>query len=53
MHFFSVYKKVTFRVLIMRRQNVNLNKGVALRYNLVAVHLKSVKYYPRVKQIKN
>ena len=46
MHFNSVHRKVTFRVLIMRRQNADLNIGVDFRYNLVAVYLKPVKNSP-------
>ena len=53
MHFNSVYRKVTFRVLIRRRQNAELNKGVAFRYNLVTVYAKSVKKNPQVTQMKN
>ena len=37
MHFNSVYKNVAFRVLIIKIENADLNKGVAFSYNLVAV----------------
>ena len=38
MHFTSVYSKV-----ILESQDTDLNKGVALRYNLIAIYLKFVK----------
>ena len=53
MHFNSVYNKVIFKVLIMRRQNADLNKCVDLRYNFVAVYLKLVKNSSRVRPMKN
>ena len=53
MHFKSVYNKEIFRVLIMRRQNADLNKGFTLKYNLVAVYLKLVKNSPQVTPMKN
>ena len=37
----------------MRRQNDDLNKGVALRYNLLAVYLRLVKNSLQVMPIKN
>ena len=39
-HFNSVYNKVIFKVLIMRRLNADLNTSVALGYNLITVYLK-------------
>ena len=53
MHFNSVYNKEIFRVLIMRRQNADLNKGVDFTFNLIAVYLKLVKNSLRVTQMKN
>ena len=53
MHFNSVYNKVIFRVLVMRRQSGDLNKWVTLRYNLVDVYLNLVKNYPGVRPMNN
>ena len=53
MHFNSVHNKVIFRVLIMRRQNADLNKGVTLRYYLVAIYLKLVKTSTQETPMKN
>ena len=53
MHLNSVYRKVTLKMLIRRRQNYDLNKGVAFSYNLVTVYKKSVKNSPRVTEMKN
>ena len=49
----GVYRKVTFRVLIMRRQNADLKKGVNFGYNLVAVYLKPLKIIPQVMKMKS
>ena len=51
-HFNSVYNKVIFKVLIMRRQNADLNTSVALGYNLVTVYIKFVRNSLRVTQKK-
>ena len=40
----SLYKKETNKVLIMRKQNNNPNKGVSFEHALVAGYLKLVKY---------
>ena len=40
MYALQLYNKVIFKMLTMRRQNAKLNKGIALRYDLVAVYLK-------------
>ena len=51
-HFNSVYNKVILKVLIMRRQNADLNTSVALGLNLVTVYIKFVRNSLRVTQKK-